>query len=474
MATTMLLLFILGYVFIALENKTGINKAAVALILGMLLWTFYVFTDPVTILNANKDSFHHFLSAQPDYTSLPLSGQVIKFIVNLQIIDHLGDVSEILFYLLAAMTIVEVIDIHGGFEGITRHITTRNKKKLLWLVAFLTFFMSAVLDNMTSAIVMMMLLQKLLDKPQERWVFGSIIVIAANAGGAWTPIGDVTTIMLWINDNITSGSIMQSLFFPSVIALALPVWIVSMRLKGDVASQGNVNSEENLSGITCSERNRILILGVLCLLFVPVFKSFTHLPPFAGILLALGMFWTYLEILYNRKKNIPADRQYRLPYVLSKIDLPTILFFFGILMAVAALEAIGLLGSLSVFLDKQVHNVYIVSILIGLLSSIIDNVPLVAASMGMYPVLTSQAAAAMPEPAYMANFVQDGTFWELIAYCAGTGGSILIIGSAAGVVVMGLEKISFTWYLKHISWLALTGFLGGIGIYILQKNLFGF
>lgn len=473
MILAMLLIFILGYTLIALENKTGINKAAIALILGMLLWTLYILSGYSTVISPNESAFRDYLGMHPEYANETPAEQAIKFVVNLEIIDHLGDVAEILFYLLGAMTIVELIDIHGGFQGITGRITTRRKKKLLWLVGFLTFFMSAVLDNMTSAIVMMMMMQKLLDNPRERWIFGSIVVIAANAGGAWTPIGDVTTIMLWINDNITSGNIMTSLFLPSVMALALPLWLISLGLKGEVSGNGNRTVTENLAGITHKERNRILIYGILCLLAVPVFKSLTHLPPFAGILFALGILWIYTDVLYNRKRNIPVSRQYRVPYILSKTDIPTILFFFGILMAVAALEAAGLLSDLSVFLDKQVHNVYIVSIIIGLLSSVIDNVPLVAASMGMYPVLTPQAAERMAEPGYMANFVQDGTFWELIAYCAGTGGSILIIGSAAGVVVMGLEKISFTWYMKHISWLALIGFLAGIGIYILQKKFLG-
>lgn len=469
MITAMIVIFVLGYVFIALENKTGINKAAIALILGMFLWTLFIFSGASTVIHANATSFSEFLAAHKEYLSLSPSEQVVKYIVNLQIIDHLGDVAEILFYLLGAMTIVELIDLHKGFEGITGHITTRNKKKLLWLVGFITFFMSSVLDNMTSAIVMIMLLQKLLDKPQERWIFGSIVIIASNAGGAWTPIGDVTTIMLWINDNITSGDVIRSLFFPSVAALALPLWIVSLRLKGNLAPASGKSAERDLSTVNRKESNLIFILGLLCLLAVPVFKSLTHLPPFAGILLALGLLWIYMDIFYNRKKNLSPQQQFRLPYVLSRIDFSTILFFFGILMAVAALEAIGVLRDLSVFLDREVHQVYIVSIIIGLLSSVIDNVPLVAASMGMYPVLTPQAAAAMPEPAYMANFVQDGTFWELIAYCAGTGGSILIIGSAAGVVVMGLEKINFMWYVKHISGLAILGFLAGIGVYLLQK-----
>lgn len=469
MITAMIFIFILGYIFIALENKTRINKAAVSLLLGMFLWTLYIFTDSGTVIGADATSFREFIDSNKEYASLSQAEQIIKYIVNSRIIDQLGNVSEILFYLLGAMTIVEIIDIHGGFSGITGRIKTKNKKKLLWLISFLTFFMSAVLDNMTTAIVMIMLLQKLLDEPQERWLYGSMVVIAANAGGAWTPIGDVTTIMLWINDNVTSGNIMRSLFLPCVISLALPLLLVSLGLKGKITSAGGPEIPASAPVVSPRERNLILIIGIACLLFVPVFKSVTHLPPFVGILLSLSLFWIYMDLLYNRKKTNAGGTEYRVPYVLSKVDFPTILFFLGILMAVGALEAVGILKDLSVFLDQKIHNVYIVSILIGLLSSIIDNVPLVAASMGMYPILTPHAASLLPEPAYMANFVQNGTFWELLAYCAGTGGSILIIGSAAGVVVMGLEKISFIWYMKHISWLALSGFLAGIGVYYLLQ-----
>lgn len=472
MTTIILLIFILGYLLIAMESKIHINKAAVALIMAPLLWTLYTFAAPETIIQANTAAFHEFLSTHPDYISLTKAEQVVKFIVNSQIVNQLGNVAEILFYLLGALTIVELIDIHKGFQGITDRITTSNKKKLLWLIGGITFFMSSVLDNMTSAIVMMTLLQKILNTPQDKWTFGGIIIIAANAGGAWTPIGDVTTIMLWIGDNITSGHIMQTLFFPALISLIIPLWLVSLKLKGNITHSDNTHLSSSVFP-TLKERNYILILGILSLLAVPVFKSLTQLPPFAGILLALGMLWIYMEIMYNHQKGLPTQNQYRMSYVLSKIDFSSILFFLGILLAVAALDAIGILNKLAVFSDKQIHNVYLVSIIFGLLSSVIDNVPLVAACMAMYPVISPQSAAHMPEPGYMLNFVKDGTFWELIAYCTGTGGSLLIIGSAAGVVVMGLEKISFIWYLKHISWLALVGFFSGIGIYILQKTIFG-
>lgn len=470
MITSMLLVFILGYIFIAIEHKTNINKAAIALTLGMVLWTMYIFSGTNSIISGNPVSFHNFILQNPAYTHLSTLAQVRKYITNLQIIDQLGNISEILFYLLGAMTIVEVIDIHHGFDAITHKINTQSKKKLLWLVAFITFSMSSVLDNMTSAIVMMMLIQKLLTVTKERWIFGSMIIIAANAGGAWTPIGDVTTIMLWINENISSGNIMKTLFLPSVISLTIPVWLISYSLTGKL-SFTSPTSDIPAGSFNKPLQNSILIIGILCLLAVPVFKSVTDLPPFAGIMFTLGLFWIYLDILYNRRsRQQPAMSQYRVPYVLSKVDFSTILFFLGILMSVAALEAIGILHTLSGFLNAKIHNVYLISIIIGLLSSIIDNVPLVAAAMGMYP-LTTPLHTGIPEGHYLMNFVRDGTFWNLIAYCAGTGGSILIIGSAAGVVVMGLEKINFVWYLKRISWIALTGFFAGIGVYYLISLL---
>lgn len=471
MITGMILLFIAGYTLIALEHKTGINKTAIALILCIALWTLYIFAPPAQIIDADKTKFQEYITENPALNQQNPTEQTQNFIVNEEMIYQLGNVAEILFYLLGAMAIVTLIDVHHGFTGITRRIRTHSKKKLLWLIAFLTFSLSAILDNMTTAIIMVTLLGKLLDSQKERWVFGSIIVIAANAGGAWTPIGDVTTIMLWIGNNITSAHIMKSLFFPSLVSCLVPVWIVSFSLKGQLAAASNASAINETSPVGTKQQNIILILGILCLLAVPVFKSLTQLPPFAGITLMLGLMWIYTEILYNRHPQVPLQNQYRIPYVLKNIDLSTILFFLGILMAVAALEAIGILNHLSHFLDVKIHNIYFVNIIIGLLSSIIDNVPLVAAAMGMYPVLSPETAATLPEAQYMANFVQNGAFWELIAYCAGTGGSILIIGSAAGVVAMGLEKINFIWYLKHISMLALVGFFAGLGIYLLQELL---
>lgn len=471
MIMVMILLFIAGYTLIALEHKTGINKTAIALILSIALWVLYIFAPPAQIIDADKTKFNEYITENPALDRQSLTVQSQNFIVNEEMIYHLGDVAEILFYLLGAMTIVTLIDVHHGFAGITRNIRTHSKKKLLWLVSLLTFILSAVLDNMTTAIIMITLLGKLLDSQKERWIFGSAIVIAANAGGAWTPIGDVTTIMLWISNNITSGHIMKSLLLPSLVSCLLPVWFISFSLKGQLTVSGAGAATNEITPVGTRQQNILLLLGILCLLAVPVFKSLTQLPPFAGITLMLGLMWIYTEILYNRRPRIPVQEQYRIPYVLKNIDLSTILFFLGILMAVAALEAIGILNLLARFLDIKVHNIYLINLIIGVLSSVVDNVPLVAAAIGMYPVLSPEAVTALPEAQYMANFVQNGTFWDLIAYCAGTGGSILIIGSAAGVVAMGLEKINFVWYLKHISLPAVIGFLAGLGIYIVQNQL---
>lgn len=476
MIAAIVIVFMLGYTAIAFEQTLKINKAATAITLGMLLWTMYIYVHPETIINAHPDSFKNFIEADPALSTHLLSDQTTHYVVDFQIIDHLGNVAEIIFYLIGAMTIVSIIDFHGGFGSLTDRIHTRDKRRLLWMIAIITFFMSSVLDNLTTAIVMTMVLRRLVAEQQDRWIFGSMIIIAANCGGAWTPIGDVTTIMLWINGNITSGVVMKDLFLPSIVSMAIPVWIASRLLKGgDVIDKPQPSPVSELAynpNITHQERLSILIFGITCLLCVPVFKSVTGLPPFIGILFAMGLMWIYTEILYNHKKNIPKEQQYRVPYILSKLDLPTILFFLGILMAVATLEAAGILRQAAGFLDMYVHNTYGVNILIGFLSSVIDNVPLVAAAMGMYPILTPGAAELAPHATYMLSFVQDGTFWQLLAYCAGVGGNILIIGSAAGVVVMGLERINFIWYAKHISLLAISGYFSGILIFLLQKLVF--
>lgn len=423
--------FIAGYILIALEKQIGINKTAIALVLGIVLWVL---------------ALHH------------TTGDI-----NSQIVEHLGDTAEILFYLLGAMAVVQWVDTHEGFSLITQYIRTKKKRKLLWIIAFLTFFMSSVLDNLTSSIVMIMLLQKLISEQRDRWIFGSIVILAANAGGAWTPIGDVTTIMLWIHDNITSVNVIRHLFLPSLVSLLIPLSIASFWLKGDIQPMQDNHSFVRLA-ITRKEQITILAVGIAGLLFVPVFKELTELPPFMGIMLALGGIWIYSERLYHRKKGISPDKIHDIPSILTKIDYSTLLFFLGILMAVAALQVVGILDQMANFLNTTLHNVYFITAIIGFLSSIIDNVPLVAAAMDMYPLALADGNALSP---YMLNFTTDGAFWELLAYCAGVGGSILIIGSAAGVVVMGMERISFTWYLKHITWIAVLGYLAGIGMYYL-------
>ena len=434
MTLLLVILFISGYILIALEHQTGISKSAIALLLGTLLWTLIPHTDN-------------------------------------EIINHLGDTAEILFYLLGAMTIVEWIDTHNGFTLITDHITTRNKRKLLWIIALITFIMSSVLDNLTTAIVMIMLLRRLVDEQRERWIFGSIVIIAANAGGAWTPIGDVTTIMLWINDNITSLNIIRHLFLPSLVSLIIPLTITTYWLQGETEPQ-QTTSTNTLLAISHREQITILIIGIASLLFVPVFKEFTNLPPFMGIMLALGGVWTYTEILYNRKRNLPPEKIHRIPSILTKVDYSTLLFFLGILMAVATLQIAGILDQMSTFLNNKIHNVYLINMIIGFLSSVIDNVPLVAGAIGMYPIASDAMIATAADPVYMTHFVQDGVFWQFLAYCAGVGGSMLIIGSAAGVVVMGLEGINFLWYLKRVSLLAMAGYLSGAAVYILQNIIF--
>ena len=446
MIIAIIVVFILGYMAIALEHPLKVDKTASALFLGMLLWTMYA----VGVLSG--DIF-------PDRNMDLLNGSII---------EHMGDISEILFFLIGAMTIVELIDVHGGFSVITERITTRKKRKLLWLLSFVTFFMSAVLDNLTTSIVMVMLLRKLISEQKERWIFGSMIVIAANSGGAWSPIGDITTIMLWVRGNVTTEGLLSNILLPSIVSMLVPLAIISTRLDKAVLPPVAISATGN-DTVTKSDKNRFFIFGVVSLLLVPVFKSLTHLPPFIGVLFFLSLLWIYTEYYYNNK-TVNKEREYRILRVLSRIDIPTILFFLGILMAVAVLQETGILANMALYLDEKVHNVYIINIVLGILSSIVDNVPLVAAAMGMYPLADPAALSSLPaaEAAYAMNFVQDGIFWEFLSYCAGVGGSMLIIGSAAGVVVMGLEKINFIWYLKNISLLALLGYLAGAAFYIFQ------
>ncbi len=470
--TLMIVVFILGYTAIALEHPLKVDKAATALLLGVFVWLIYLL-DVSNILSLNfSEAWKHFTlsSSLADFKKLhPEAGlleQMRYFVVDNQIVEHLGDISEILFFLLGAMTIVETIDQHQGFKLITDKITTNRKVKLLWILSFLTFFLSALLDNLTTTIVMVALLRKLVGDKKTRWFFASMIVIAANAGGAWSPIGDVTTIMLWIGKQITAGNIMAMVFVPSLFNMLFPLIIVSLYMKGSV-EKPVLNAEDSKEFTTPFERKLILTMGIGALIFVPILKTLTHLPPYMGMLFGLSVLWITTEILHKDKSH--EDRKKLAIFgVLKKVDIPTVFFFLGILSAVAALESAGHLHLLSDYLNKNVHNIFGINGAIGLLSSIVDNVPLTAGAMGMYPIMTHALVVASSEPTYLHHFVQDGAFWELLAYCAGTGGSILIIGSAAGVAAMGLEKIDFIWYMKKISWLALIGYFGGIFIYWLQ------
>jgi Na+/H+ antiporter NhaD/arsenite permease-like protein len=409
---------------ITLEHTIHINKSATALITAVLCWTLIV-------LNA------------------PDSEIVIESLTH-----HLSAISEIVFFLLGAMTIVELIDAHDGFQSITESIKTTHKTKLIWLIAIITFFLSAVLDNLTTTIVMISILNKLIEDKKTKWMLLGLVIIASNAGGAWSPIGDVTTTMLWIGGQITPLNIVKQVFFASFVSMVIPTLIISYMIKGQIAlkqaTADQVNTNSNLF-----ERNLIFIVGVGALLFVPIFKTITHLPPYMGMLLCLGIIWVVTEILHKKK---PAEEKGVLSvnHAIQKIDTPSILFFFGILMSIASLEYVGVLPELAAFLNTTIGDINLVAIAIGLLSAVLDNVPLVAALQSMYS---------------LEQYPQDHYFWELLAYTAGTGGSCLIIGSAAGVAVMGLEKIDFFWYLKRISWIALIGYLVGALVFIVQHNL---
>lgn len=464
MQTTLLILFIVGYLVIALEHPLRVDKTATALLLGMTLWIIYALGADSVVPVVSADGFRYFLETHPGLEGKSLAEQSLQYVLNVDIVEHLGDIMQTLLFLIGAMTIVEMVDVHGGFRVITDHINTRNKRKLLWIICFTTFFMSAILDNLTTTIVMLMLLRKLITRQDERWIYAGAIIIGANSGGAWSPIGDVTTIMLWVNGNITAPALLSYVLLPSLISVLVPLLIISRSLKGDLPPR-DVVVEKN-SFITARERSTMFYLGVAGLIFVPVFKSITHLPPFVGMLFVLGALWVFTEIFYN-SKMLDHARELRLPKVISRVDMPSILFFLGILMAVAVLQSTGILSSIAGWLDEEIHNIYLIGTVLGILSSIVDNVPLVAGVMGMYPMSAPDAAG------YAANFVVDGTFWELMSYCAGVGGSILIIGSAAGVIAMGLEKISFGWYLKHFSWVAFLGYIAGIAVYCLEKLIVG-
>lgn len=425
MITSLIIIFIIAYAAIALEHPININKSASALLGAGLLWTVYAI--------ATND--HH--------------------LIGDQLSESLASTAQIIFFLIGAMTIVEVIDAHNGFEVITSRIKTTKLSSLMWLVGFVTFFLSAILDNLTSTIVMISLLKKLLDKREERLLFAGIVVIAANAGGAWSPIGDVTTTMLWIGGQITASAVIKGVFLASVANLLLPLAVASYQVKGLKISAPIKQEINSINQTSSFERNTMFLMGLAVLIMVPAFKTITHLPPFMGILFGLGILWLTGDLIHRNKED--EEKQHlTLAHALMRIDMSSIVFFIGILLAVATLEHTHILNALAAWLDQTIGRQDLIVSVIGIASAIVDNVPLVAASMGMYD---------------LSQYPTDSFLWEFMTYCAGTGGSILIIGSAAGVAAMGLEKIEFIWYLKKISWLAFIGYFAGISVYILQYNL---
>ena len=438
---TIVAVFCFGYFLIAIEGVTKINKAAIALLMMAVTWTLFML-DPAGYLSVT------------DGQAATAGADVIE--------GHLGSTATTLFFLMGAMTIVELIDQNGGFNFVRTTMQTHSKRALLWRMAFMTFFISAILDNLTTSIVMIMVLRKLVADQKDRLVYASLVIIAANSGGAFSPIGDVTTIMLWNKGVITALGVVARLLLPALVSMMVPAYLLSLTQKGRLTyDAGGTEAAVSESGLTERQRRIIFFLGVGGLISVPFFKGLTGLPPFVGLLFVLGLLWTVTEVFYAdpQVKEEDGAMQKRVSEMLRRIDMSTILFFLGVLMSVACLQTVGVLTMLGEGLDTAFRgNCYITTGIIGILSSIVDNVPLVAGCMGMYPL------------AEAGNMAIDGSFWQLLSYCAGVGGSMLIIGSAAGVVVMGLEKITFGWYMKHISWLALAGYLAGMLCYWAEEN----
>lgn len=444
LTTLIVAVFVVGYFLIAIESLTKINKAAIALLMFVGCWTIFMVDPGQYLANAVGDS--------------------VPLVVSELIEKHLGSTATTLFFLMGAMTIVELVDQNGGFNFVRDMMRTKSKRGLLWRIACMTFLLSAILDNLTTSIVMIMILRKLVSDHKDRIIYASLVIIAANSGGAFSPIGDVTTIMLWNKGLISAAGVIKEMLIPSVVSMVIPAFILQSSLKGELKVAQPATGAAAASELTARQRKVIFFLGVGGLIFVPIFKSITHLPPFVGILLVLGVLWTVSELFYRNLsgQEEKGAMQKRVTNMLSRIDMGTILFFLGILMAVACLETVGVLTQLGQGLNVAFSgNHFMVTGIIGVLSSIVDNVPLVAGCMGMYPVAAT------------GDFALNGIFWQLLAYCAGVGGSMLIIGSAAGVVVMGLEKITFGWYMKHISWIAFVGYLAGIAVYYVQRIVIG-
>ena len=468
MEILLIIIFVIGYLAIALEHPIKIDKAASALVMGGVIWGALALGIDDLVTKEFLSEFYEKFKTK--FNSLKEIGvyssdeyaKPIKFL-KYELSHHLVDIGEILFFLLAAMTIVELVDSHQGFSIITDKITTKRKVPLMWILCVISFFFSAVLDNLTTSIVMAALISKMIKDKKDLWMFAGMIIISANAGGAWSPMGDVTTIMLWVGGQVTAWNIIYSIFIPSLVCMIVPLLYISFKLKGSIQSPDLTSLNSEISSVNTYERNLIFYMGVLGLLFVPIFKITTGLPPYVGMLLSLGVLWVTTEILH-RDKNYEQRRHLSVIGVLKKVDTPTIFFFLGILLAVAGLQSAGQLDIVAKYLENTFsgeNKIYIINVLIGLMSALVDNVPLVAGAMGMYEIGPIQDG--------ILAYPQDHKFWQFLAYCAGTGGSVLIIGSAAGVAVMGILKIDFMWYLKRISFLALIGYVAGAITYIIMQ-----
>lgn len=459
-------IFILGIIAIAFEDKIKINKAAVALFMAISLWLILMFDAYDIFIVRDNPLFNTFLTQNPEMASLPVKQQLVNFIANRSIVYHLGNVSETLFFVMCSMLIVDIVDKHGGFQAVTGYIRTENKRKLLWYICFASFFFSALLDNLAAAIVIVAVLRKLVPDRTDRLKYACMVIISANAGGSWSPIGDVTTILLWVGKNLTAFHQISHVFLSALVNMLVPLVIATYWLFKKGATLREVSTEEtdvSVPNIPVRARRTIFIIGILSLALVPLFQTVTDMPPFLGVLLGLAILWVYTDVMYSRAHGMDESDKLRISSLMQSIDMSTIFFFLGILMSVGALETSGQLGIMSHVLDTHVHEPYIISFVIGLMSSFVDNVALVAATMGMYPVV-QHAADLSP---YMQHFVTDGGFWTSLAYSAVTGGSILIIGSATGVTVMGLEKIDFMYYTKRFTVLSLLGYVAGAGVYLL-------
>ncbi len=446
MITAMIIVFIVGYLAIALEHQININKTATAMMTGVLCWSIFILMSDDISLAANT----HYQAFIKNNTAL--TTPYIGFI-NFSLKEALASTAEILFFLMAAMTIVELIDAHEGFTVVTSRITTRNSRTLLWVISIITFFLSALLDNLTTAIVMVSLVRKLVEEREKRLLYAAVVIVAANAGGAWSPIGDVTTTMLWMKGQISAINIIFAVILPSIVSVLVPVIYFNFQIKGDLKPlKKSIIDDDREYTSTKLASIIMLMVGIGALIFVPIFKNVTHLPPYMGMVIGLSVVWIVSELI-NSEKDAVLKHPLSAVHALSRIDTSSVLFFLGILIAIGALETTGILHHFADAMSKALGNIDIVVVAVGIMSAIIDNVPLVAATQGMYS---------------LTEYPTDSKLWHFLAYCAGTGGSILIIGSAAGIAVMGMEKIEFGWYMKKISLIVLLGYLAGAGVYLLQ------